>query len=45
MNLGQNHQPHPAVHYGELARGGVVAVAVGVSDMGHTKKESLSLVS
>ena len=41
MDLGQNHQPHPAVHNGELARTRArpVAVAVGVSDMGHTKKK------
>ena len=30
---GQDQQQHPAVHSGELARGGSVAVAVGVSDM------------
>ena len=33
MGLGQEQQQHPAVHTGELAGGGSVAVAVGVSDM------------
>ena len=33
IGLGQDKQQHPAVHAEELAGGGSVAVAVGVSDM------------
>ena len=36
MYLGQNTQQYPVVHSGELAGGGSLAVAVGVSDMQHT---------
>ena len=33
LGQGQDQQKHPAVHTGELAGGGSVAVAVGVTDM------------
>ena len=33
MGLGQDQQQHPAMNTGELAEGGSVAVAVGISDI------------
>ena len=33
MDLGKDQHQHPTVHSGELAGGGSVAVAVGVSEM------------
>ena len=40
MNLGQDWHQHPTVHSGELARGGSVAVTVGVSDMGQVMRDT-----
>ena len=40
MGLGPDQQQHHAVHTGELAGGGSVAVAVGVSDMQQVKGDT-----